>query len=84
MSLFSWGIQGHEPVTKQAWKQFKDTFTTYLPGWAVDLETNYSAAPSTQAAGVQLNRIMQSGGHSWYNTALNNLLGDLNKGLRLR
>jgi hypothetical protein len=81
MSLFSWGMQGHDIVPKQIAGDFEQLFRQYLPGWAVDTATNYSAAPSTQAAGVQLNRIMQSGGHSWYNTALDDLLLKINDGL---
>jgi hypothetical protein len=79
MTSFSEGITGHHKLPSEIALKFAPIFTRYLPGWSVDNVSNYSAAPSVQTAAVQMQRIMQSGGHSWYNKALEGLLGKIDE-----
>ncbi|MCP4182478.1 MAG: hypothetical protein GY761_04075, partial [Hyphomicrobiales bacterium] len=73
--------QGHDFIPNQIAIKFEEVFDEYLPDWSVNGKYNYSAAPSTQKAAVQMGRVMQSGSHSWYNTALELLLNDIDDGL---
>jgi hypothetical protein len=71
--MSSQGIQGQDIIPLEIWNRFKPLFEQYLPGYKPNAIYNFAAAPSTQLASVQLNKLLHSGSHPWINDAIKDL-----------